>query len=453
MSQVQVRMYRPGGVGDCFLLSFANATGTSRMMIDCGVLMGTEDGKARMQKMVGKIVTVTGGRLDVLVLTHEHWDHVSGFVQAREQFDGLQIGEIWLAWTEKADDDLAKRLREHKAQARQAINAAVKELQRATTPMAEFAVQAIGNLSQFFGDFGAAGAYSTSAAMGWAREHPTAKIRFLAPGDEPLSIPGVGGVRIFVLGPPRDDALLKKSDPSKRAPEVYQLAEGIDQGFVARMTEADGGDSGRPFDPSFERSKHEAHSLEFFKRHYYTDEEWRRIELDWVFTAERLALQLDSDTNNTSLVLAIELIDSGKVLLFPGDAQVGNWLSWASPACTWTVKDRNGESKQVTYQDLLNRTVLYKVGHHGSHNATLAENGLELMKSNELAAMISVYEEQARSQGKQGWDMPFPPLLKRLQEKTAGRILRADNGVPDPWPHGSGECNTSEDYIEYLIDL
>ena len=44
--------------------------------------------------------------------------------------------------------------------------------------------------------------------------------------------------------------------------------------------------------------------------------------------AGRLALQLDSDTNNTSLVLAIELIASGRVLLFPGDAQVGNWLSW-----------------------------------------------------------------------------------------------------------------------------
>jgi hypothetical protein len=44
--------------------------------------------------------------------------------------------------------------------------------------------------------------------------------------------------------------------------------------------------------------------------------------------AGRLALQLDSDTNNTSLVLAFELGKSGRVLLFPGDAQVGNWLSW-----------------------------------------------------------------------------------------------------------------------------
>ena len=37
------------------------------------------------------------------------------------------------------------------------------------------------------------------------------------------------------------------------------------------------------------------------------------------------------ETNNTSLALAFELIEKGrvgKVLLFPADAQVGNWLSW-----------------------------------------------------------------------------------------------------------------------------
>jgi len=39
-----------------------------------------------------------------------------------------------------------------------------------------------------------------------------------------------------------------------------------------------------------------------------------------------MALQLDNDTNNTSVALAIEFTDSGKVLLFPADAQVGSWL-------------------------------------------------------------------------------------------------------------------------------
>src|SRR6266699_2202355 len=68
---------------------------------------------------------------------------------------------------------------------------------------------------------------------------------------------------------------------------------------------------------------------------------------------------LDSMTNNTSLVLAIELAD-GDVLLFAADAQVGNWLSWQD--LKWTVG-----TSPVTGPDLLKRTIFYKVGHHGSH--------------------------------------------------------------------------------------
>ncbi len=103
--------------------------------------------------------------------------------------------------------------------------------------------------------------------------------------------------------------------------------------------------------------------------------EWRQIESDWLGAAGTLALQLDSDTNNTSLALAIELSPGGKVLLFPGDAQVGNWLSWH--ALHWT---REGEpERSVDAADLLRRTAFYKVGHHASHNATLREKGLELM--------------------------------------------------------------------------
>ena len=57
---------------------------------------------------------------------------------------------------------------------------------------------------------------------------------------------------------------------------------------------------------------------------------WRRIDGDWLSAAEALALDLASDTNNTSLVLAFEwgAPGKGRVLLFAADAQVGNWLSW-----------------------------------------------------------------------------------------------------------------------------
>ncbi len=159
-------------------------------------------------------------------------------------------------------------------------------------------------------------------------------------------------------------------------------------------------------------------------------DDWRKVDIDWLKNAENLALKLDSDTNNTSLVLAIELIESGKVLLFPGDAQAGNWLSWKN--VNFDVEDKNGDIQKVNAQDLLRRTVFYKVGHHGSHNATMKDEGLEIIgtESEDLVAMIPVEKNMV---AKKKWNMPFPPLYKRLLEKTAHRIIRADDGiVPGP---------------------
>src|SRR5207253_3186607 len=90
----------------------------------------------------------------------------------------------------------------------------------------------------------------------------------------------------------------------------------------------------------------------------------------------------------------------------------------------------------VSMKDLFSRTVFYKVGHHGSHNATLREDGLELM-GGDLVAMIPADEQMAAAQGRkgpdgkpQGWSMPFPALLTRLETKTHGRVIRLDSGVP-----------------------
>jgi hypothetical protein len=169
-----------------------------------------------------------------------------------------------------------------------------------------------------------------------------------------------------------------------------------------------------------------------------------------------LALRLDSDTNNTSLVLAFELGQSGRVLLLPGDAQVGNWVSWET--LKWSVSDGQ-KIRTVTAGDLLARTVVYKVGHHGSHNATLREKGLELMSSDELAVMIPVDRETAI---KLEWNMPFPPLFERLRQKAKGRVMDRDRGVPatNPgllddvqWRNFVERTDTTEDWIDYFVPL
>src|SRR5262249_30825870 len=156
------------------------------------------------------------------------------------------------------------------------------------------------------------------------------------------------------------------------------------------------------------------------------------------------------------LVLGFELSPSGRVLLFPGDAQVGNWLSWAGRE--WQIK-QGGETRKVTTSDLLARTVLYKVGHHGSHNATLRDLGLELMSSRELTALLPVDRTTAK---KKDWKMPFPSLYRRLQEKTNGRILDLESGLPEQpindrndveWERFLARTEVRPEWIDYHVDL
>jgi hypothetical protein len=422
-------MYRQG-LGDCFLITCTDGAKTSHLLIDCGVLKGTPDAQERMRKVAQSISDTTGGHLDRLVVTHEHWDHLSGFLQAQAIFDIVEVGEVWLAWTEDPDDELANELRRRKQRRVNGLVAAARLAQGKTA-------ERLNALLGFQGDFGAAGTQTTSKALDWVKARD-ADVKFLRPGDQLFNQTGLDGIRIYVLGPPHDRRLIKRSDPSKRHPEVYELAsgDGSQLGFLAAV-EAIAGDEqpGAPFDPYFRVDAKKAPKANpLWTRYYAARNDWRRIDDDWLGYAGPLALALDSDTNNTSLVLAFELSPGGDVLLFPGDAQVGNWLSWES--LEWEV-----EGQTVHSDDLLARTVLYKVGHHGSHNATLREKGLELMASGDLAAMIPVNRQTAK---KMEWLMPFPSLFKRLEEKTKGRVMDAELGVADTRPAGSSAAAWKE---------
>jgi hypothetical protein len=66
---------------------------------------------------------------------------------------------------------------------------------------------------------------------------------------------------------------------------------------------------------------------------------------------------LDDAMNNTSIILLFEIGTTG--LLFPGDAQIENW--------NYTL-DRLAKNKRL--RERLAGIDLYKVGHHGSRNAT-----------------------------------------------------------------------------------
>lgn len=487
-SGVTVRMYRQG-LGDCFLLAFAPDRRGSRprfMLIDCGVLLGTPDGDDKVRAVAGHILESTGGRIDVLVATHEHWDHLSGFEQARDLFEKLKIGEVWVAWTEDPDDKVARSLRRERKAALRALTATVSRLRANGDPESVRKADGLDPVLGFFGDLSEGlGLDGKPSGIERAMDYVVGRgdpPRFRTPGEGPLPLPGVAGARVYVLGPPRDLDFLRRSDP--RSGEAYEARLALDEkiAYVSavlaaeertgppgepRMSpeESDLARLAMPFDKVFQVALDKAKEDPFFQELYYgapgepSEKElaWRRIDADWLGSAGSLALKLDSDTNNTSLALAIELVPSGKVLLFPGDAQAGNWNSWHD------LKWEDDPDNPVTAADLMRRTVLYKVGHHASHNATLREKGLELMDHPDLVALIPVDEEMAhkpKGGSPKGWNMPFPPLLRRLKEKTGGRILRVDHGLPRrpskipaaDWDRFIKRCSKDDLYLDYTVE-
>jgi hypothetical protein len=504
-SQVRVRMYRQG-LGDCFLLSFPKpkgANGRFFILIDCGVILGTPSADKLMKAVVDDIAETTGKHIDILIATHEHWDHVSGFEPGAKRFNDFQIDKVWLAWTEDPANALAQQLRRERAHKLAALwmgfgplqerlrgmlpaaaPGATPDPQRKELEETAASVERAAQVLSFFGidpdkdappqqgGLGAAAAAAvskTGAAMTWVREVTKAP-RFCKPGDL-IEIEEASGVRVYVLGPPTDLQQLRKTLPTHSGHETYGLsglepAQAEQAFFAAGSVELEATfDPSQPFDPQYRVERKEARVTDFFRDHYFgsgtsDDEAWRRIEGDWTGAAARFALQLDSDTNNTSLALAFELPD-GRVLLFPGDAQVGNWESWhVDPDGKTRVWAVNGH--ETTAEQLLNRTVLYKVGHHGSHNATLREKGLEMMTDKNLAALVPVDVFVAHD--KKGWTkMPFNPLMNRLEELTRGRIVQADRalllargvkpGQPAPWSKNPTEFTTSVRDATKTIDV
>jgi hypothetical protein len=434
-----VRMYRLDELGDCFLLTFRAADARTHVLIDCGSFRNGEASRARLRAVVAAIARdLDGDPLHVVVGTHQHNDHLSGFVHCEDAVRALHVGQVWLSWLDDPDDAQARaigrtfeRLRAQIVAARGALRARGGGAPGGATART---LAVMDDVLAFFGNPGAAAAPALPAtAVRILRTLGAQPPRYLQPGQT-LALPGLpeDAVRIHVLGPPRNQALLYRRDP--RSGETYDPHLAAAAALAGRYVQAlaTGDDAAErdhahyPFHDQYKRRaparRRAAGPLAPVLRRYRDPAEaWRTIDDDWLQQGDALALFLDTYTNNSSVALAIELVATGKVLLFPADAQTGNWRSWAEVA--W-------ERPGVTTAGLMARTVFYKAGHHASHNATLPAL-FEQVAGDGLVALIPVHKRDPNIARENGWRMPARHLLERLIEKTQGRVLQMD-GVDPP---------------------
>jgi beta-lactamase superfamily II metal-dependent hydrolase len=339
-NRLAVRMYQVG-FGDCFLLSFRYPTPlpdgrTERhMLIDMGSNHPPTGRKLAFGDVAKDIALRVGKNLDVVVLSHRHKDHLAGFGDdaAVGVLQALQHGLIVRAWTEdpaKQDDPTVKALRNTET-----ISAAVATGASASgghghrAELAAAAERQTGNNK------------AIQQLNTWADRAAAEYLSFGLHTRIPEFVPGI---KVHVLGPPlpadAPDVIRERSwyDDQYWLTQLGALAE------ADPVSVADGAPVATP------GADVPAGPIRWLVEN---------LAAQHTASAMRLIHEFDKAMNNTSVILLIEA--GTKRLLFGGDAQ---WESW-----DYALSNAPRPKRDV-YLPLLRTLDLYKVGHHGSLNAT-----------------------------------------------------------------------------------
>lgn len=407
---IRVRMYDVG-FGDCFLLALPDKR---TVLVDAGFHSqgkGSFGGNELAEQILKDVKEISGeARIDVVIATHRHQDHVYAFNS--DKWDEFAVGEVWLPWVEDRANKEATRLWKKQKRFAAQLAAAVPTfgLDDETRQSVEFMLWNAGVDLPGVPDVGG---WTNAGALdrlheGFARRD-RARPRFLPEKEafpESFESPSLPGVRVHVLGPARDPNLIEELDPEADG-ETYR----------ALALRAGGAISGSavlaaPFGEAWQvPDKETGARLE--------PSEMERIEdlaqsADAVFAAQKV----DGMINSTSLVLVLEI---GKArLLLPGDAEWGTWKR--------ILDDDEARTR-------LRGATFFKVGHHGSHNAT-SKTLVEKILPRRIPAMISTQQ----GPGSYRSNIPLADLMDALEKRDI-RYVRSDRGnkqLPKGFKKGEG---------------
>jgi hypothetical protein len=353
------------GFGDCFLLTFtyADALEDSRserhILIDFGS-MSLPRGWTGLSSVGQAIGDRTGGQLDVVVVTHRHRDHLSAFGTA-DVVNLLQSTAppklVVRPWTEdpKADETFTggggrpgsdslkfvRSLTDARAFAQGiASTIATTDGRGLTGELHRMAFAQLSNqeaITQLDAWAGANGEY--------LRYGITTSIGDLIPG-----------VSVKVLGPPTIEQHAEVTSQRATDPSefwmLYKQLVGSLPADVSDALSASGVKSSSESPITGDLSP----AGDLGPTRWLTS----RLDREQIGSFLRIVRVMDDALNNTSVILVFEIDGPGGVkrMLFGGDAQIENW--------EYALKVADVEANLA----LLREIDLYKVGHHGSRNAT-----------------------------------------------------------------------------------
>jgi len=344
-SKVLIRSYQMG-FGDCFLIAFAYDSEERFLLVDFGT-NGTPQGnnKQQMLAVAKDIYKRCKGKLQVVVATHRHKDHISGFSTEGKESPGNIIAScrpdmVIQPWTEApgaktSAQEAPKDGTKHFLSTLQAMNAFSGKAFRESGRFWRFGTPSLGELS-FAGQNNLPNLSAVKNLMDMGKTHHYVNTGYQL--DWSAVLPGV---KVWVLGPPTLKQSQKIETEARENPAEFWLTQ-LD--FWKLETGDSGASAVKPLFPLATENKTYPLATRWFAKRAAAVRTNQLLELVRI---------LDKAMNNTSVILLLEV--AGKRILLPGDAQIENW-SFAL--------------QQKKYTDLLQTTDLYKVGHHGSRNAT-----------------------------------------------------------------------------------